>query len=169
MTSFLKDNTIELYSTNNEGKSVLAERFNRTLKQYMWKQFLIQDNQKWFKLLPSVLDYYNNKVHSAMGITPHDATEHPEKIKDLITANNYANENTMSKRQLTPKYSVGDRVRIYRYKKHFEKGYTHRFTEEVFKVSKVLQTAPITYELVDLQGEPILGKFYPNELVLSEF
>jgi len=73
----------------------------------------------------------------------------------------------MRKQQLKPKFSVGNRVRIYRYKTHFEKGFTHKYTEEVFKISKILQTAPTTYELEDLKGEPILGKFYFNELIKS--
>jgi hypothetical protein len=167
--SFLKDNNIKLYSTYNEGKAVVVERFNRTLKQYMWKKFTEQGTQKWFKMLPSVLNYYNNKIHSSIKTTPIEASEHPEKIKELIANNNYENENTMSKRQNKPKFKVGDRVRIYRYKLHFEHGFTHKYTEEIFKISKVLLTSPVTYELVDLHGEPIQGRFYTGELIKTEF
>jgi transposase InsO family protein len=165
----LKENGVELYSTHNEGKAVVVERFNRTLKQYMWKQFMIQGTQKWVKLLPTVLDYYNNKIHSSIGMTPREASKNPDSLKYTIATNNYKNEDNMSKRQLKPKFNVGDRVRIYRYKGHFEKGFTHKYTNEIFKVCKVLKTAPVTYEIVDLSGEPIVGKFYSSELVKSEF
>jgi hypothetical protein len=47
--------------------------------------------------------------------------------------------------------------------------FTHKYTNEIFNVSKVLKTAPVTYEIVDLSDEPIVGKFYSSQLVRSEF
>jgi uncharacterized membrane protein YfhO len=169
MKSFLTEHNIELYSTYNEGKAVVVERFNRTLKQYMWKKFLIQGKQKWVKLLPSVLDYYNNKIHSSIKISPNEASKNPEKIREIINDNNYENEANLTKRQNKPKFKVGDRVRIFKYKYHFEKGYTAKWTSELFKISKVLLTSPTTYEIVDLKGENILGTFYTSQLQKSEF
>ena len=164
MKAFLKDNNIELYHTFNEGKAVVVERFNRTLKQIMWKRFHVQGTQKWVKLLPKVVEYYNNKVHSSIGTTPQNASDHPELIRRAISQTNYENEDNMTKRQLKPKFAVGDHVRMYRYKTHFEKGFTHKYTEEVFKISKIIRSAPTTYEVVDMNNEPILGRFYANEL-----
>ena len=63
-----------------------------------------------------------------------------------------------------PKFSVGDRVRITKKKKTFEKGYTSRWTEEVFTVSQVKHTTPITYNITDYSGEEIQGTFYEHEL-----
>ena len=63
-----------------------------------------------------------------------------------------------------PKFKVGDRVRIPKYKHKFKKGYERNWTSEIFVVDKVLNTNPITYELKDLQGEIIKGSFYENEL-----
>jgi hypothetical protein len=60
----------------------------------------------------------------------------------------------------------GDRVRIYRWKSHFEKGRAENWTREIFVVSKVKKTNPITYELNDLNGEPILGGFYANVVIV---
>ena len=45
---------------------------------------------------------------------------------------------------LTPKMSIGDHVRITKKKKAFEKGYTQRWTEEVFTTSKIKLTIPVT-------------------------
>ena len=60
-----------------------------------------------------------------------------------------------------PKFSIGDRVRISKYKRQvFDKGYTPNWTEEIFVIDKVLPTKPVTYSIVDLMGEAIEGSFY---------
>ena len=62
-------------------------------------------------------------------------------------------------------FSIGDRVRISKYKrKVFDKGYTPNWTEEIFVIDKVLPTKPVTYNIVDLMGEEIKGSFYEQEL-----
>ena len=66
----------------------------------------------------------------------------------------------MTQTRAQPKFSVGDRVRLTKKKKTFEKGYTSRWTEEVFTVSQVKQTTPIMYEITDYSGEEIQGTFY---------
>jgi hypothetical protein len=68
-------------------------------------------------------------------------------------------------RKRTPKYKVGDKVRLSVVKKTFQKGYFPRYTEEVFIVNKLQQTFPITYQIKDLKGEEIKGSFYEAELL----
>ena len=63
-----------------------------------------------------------------------------------------------------PKFRVGDKVRVSKYKSVFSKGYEANFTEEIFKVKRVLRGDPNTYEIEDHEGEPIIGKFYEEEL-----
>ena len=64
-----------------------------------------------------------------------------------------------------PKFSIGDKVRISKYKRQvFDKGYTPNWTEELFIVDKINPTKPITYSIVDLMGEEIKGTFYKQEL-----
>ena len=63
-----------------------------------------------------------------------------------------------------PKFSVGDHIRITKKKTVFEKGFTPRWTEEVFTISKVLYTDPITYKIKDYNDEEIQGTFYEKEL-----
>ena len=60
---------------------------------------------------------------------------------------------------LTPKFSIGDNVPITKKKKIFDKGYTQRWTEEVFKISKIQLTVPVTYKITDYNGEEIQGCF----------
>ena len=66
--------------------------------------------------------------------------------------------------KVTPKFSVGDRVRITKKKNIFEKGYTPKWTEEVFTISSIQYTNPPTYKITDFDGEEIKGTFYEQEL-----
>ena len=59
-------------------------------------------------------------------------------------------------------------VWISRKKDTFEKGFTPNWTEEVFQVSLVKYTNPITYSLEDLKGEPVKGSFYEQELQATD-
>ena len=65
---------------------------------------------------------------------------------------------------MTPKFSIGDRVRIIKKKNTFYKGYTQRWTEDVFKISKIQMTIPVTYKITDYSEEEIQGSFYEQEL-----
>ena len=65
---------------------------------------------------------------------------------------------------LAPTFSIGDHVRITKKNKTFDKGYTQRWTEEVFKISKIQLTIPVTYKITDYNGEEIQGSFYEQEL-----
>ena len=64
----------------------------------------------------------------------------------------------------TRKLKIGDRVRIYAYKSAFTKGYIPRWTKEIFVIDEIMKTNPITYKIKDLNGEPLLGSFYIQEL-----
>ena len=65
---------------------------------------------------------------------------------------------------INSKFSIGDKVRISKKKKTFEKGYTTRWTEEIFTIIKINHTSPVTYKIADLNGEEIDGSFYEPEV-----
>ena len=65
---------------------------------------------------------------------------------------------------MTPTFSIGDNVRMTKKYKTFDKGYTKRWTKEVFKISKIQVTIPVTYKINDYNGEEIQGSFYEQEL-----
>ena len=68
-----------------------------------------------------------------------------------------------------PKFKVGDKVRISKYKRNvFDKGYIPNWTEEVFTINKIQYTNPITYKIKDLRGEDIQGSFYEPELLKAK-
>ena len=141
----------EIYSTHNDGKAVVIERFNRTLKSMMFKIFTERASQNWLHLLPGVLKKYNNKIHNTTKTTPQKASDDPLTIRRIMYKNNFENETKLRRKK--PKFKVGQRVRMFKWKSKFEKGFTAKWTREVFKVKKVNATAPVTYELEDLEGE----------------
>jgi hypothetical protein len=155
---FLADNEIELYQTYNEGKAVVIERFNRTLKEKMWRYFTETNSNKYLDILPKLLSEYNNTIHRTIKMTPIEGSQVKNEHKI-----NYMPKVTKEK----PKFKIGDRVRIYKYKKLFSKGYETNWTEEIFVVSAINNTSPITYKIKDLNGEDIVGSFYKQELNLS--
>ena len=160
----LDKNKITLYSTENEEKSSVCERWNRTIKTQMWKQFTIQGNTMYLDMLPKILKYYNNTKHSSIKMTPIEASK--KKNEGVVYFNLYGDMETLKQK---PKFKIGDTVRISKYKrKVFDKGYTPNWSEEVFTVDKIQYTNPITYKLKDLRGEDIKGSFYELELLEAE-
>ena len=151
---------VELYSTENEEKSCVIERYNRTMKEKMFKYFTANNTRRYVDVLDSMVKLYNNTRHSSIKMTPIEAS----KKKNEAAVRNILTSDAFNTTLETPKFKVGDKVRISVKKSIFEKGYTPRWTEEIFTVSKVQLTDPLTYKITDLNGEEIRGTFYSNEL-----
>ena len=141
-----------MYSTFNEGKSVVAERFIRTLKNKIFKHMTAISKNVYFDVLDDIVNKYNNTVHRTIKMKPID-----------VTNDSYTEYNLESNKR-NPKFKVGDHVRISKYKKFFAKGYVPNWSEEVFIVNKIKNTVPWTYAISDLNGEKIIGSFYEKEL-----
>ena len=71
---FLKINNIEMYSTYNEGKSVVAERFIRTLKNKIFKHMTAVSKNVYFDVIDDIVNKYNNTVHRTIKMKPIDVT-----------------------------------------------------------------------------------------------
>ena len=115
---WLKHNNIEMYSTYNEEKSVVAERFIRTLKSKIFKHMTTISKNVYFDVLNYTVDEYNNTCHRTIKMKPID-------VKDDFFAE--YNEKLNEK---DPKFKVGDHVRISKFKNVFAKGYTPNWSEE---------------------------------------
>ena len=150
--SILKENDIKMYSTFNERKSVVAERFIKTLKSKIYKHMTTIGKNVYIDVLDDIVKKYNSTVHSSIKMKPKDVTD----IKYV----EYSEETNKK----SPKFKVGDNVRISKYKNIFAKGYTPNRSEEVFVVNKVQNTVPWTYLINDLNGEKIKDSFYEKEL-----
>ena len=141
---------VELYSTKNEEKSCVVERLNRTLKEDMWKYFSANNTFKYIDILQTFVDKYNNEFHESIKMTPIEASN--KKNENLVWRNLYGDLKLASD---SPKYAIGDKVRITKKKRQFEKGYTPNWTEEIFTISKIQYTDPITYKIIDYNNEEI--------------
>jgi uncharacterized membrane protein YheB (UPF0754 family) len=62
----LKDNNIRMYSTDSDLKASVVERFNRTLKEKMWRYFTFSGTKKWINVLPQLIKSYNNTYHRSI-------------------------------------------------------------------------------------------------------
>ena len=151
---------VELYSAENEEKSSVVERWIRTMKERMWKYFTDNNTNRYVDVLPDLVKGYNNTRHSSIKMTPVEAG----KKKNELTVWRTLYPDHFERRDINPEFSVGDKVRISKKKKTFEKGYTTRWTEEIFTIVEVKRTSPVTYKIADLNGEEIKGSFYEPEL-----
>ena len=102
--------------------------------------------------LDDIVGEYIDTYHRTIEIKPVDV-----KDNKYIDFNKDINDKDL-------KFKVGDRVRISKYKNLFANGYTPNWSEEVFVVSKIKNTVPWTYIIIDLNGEEITGTFHENEL-----
>ena len=141
-----------MYSALNEGKSVVAERFIRTLKNKSYKHMTATSKNVYYDILDDIFNKYNNTKNNTITMKP----------KDLKDDNNRVYIDEHNKK--SARYNVGDRVRISKFKNIFPKGYTPNWSREIFIVNKINDTAPYTYNLKDLNDEEIIGSFYDREL-----
>ena len=114
-----------MYSRNNEGKSVVAERFIRTLKSKTNKYMTSISKNKYIDKLNVIINKYNNTYHTTSKTKPIDGKD-----------NTYINTDKEINYK-DPKFKVGDYVRISKYKNIFAKGYMPNWSEEVFVVDKI--------------------------------
>ena len=122
-----------MYSIHNEGKSVVAERFIRTLKNKIYKYMTAISKNVYIDKLDDIVDEYNNKYHRTITMKPVDL-----KDNTYIDFEKEVNDKN-------PKFKVGDHVRISKYKNIFAKGYMPNWSQEVFISSKIKNTVPWTY------------------------
>ena len=149
---WLPDNDIVLYSTNNEGKSAVAERFIRALKSKIYKYMTSISKNVYIDKLDDIVNEYNNTYHTTIKMKPIDV-----KNSTYINTDKEINDKD-------PRFKVDDRVRISKYKNIFAKGYTPNWSEDIFVIKRVKNTVPWTYVINDLNGEEIMGTFYEKEL-----
>ena len=162
--SLLNNFNVNHYSTFSDKKATIIERFNRTLKNHMWKWFTANGTYTWVDVLPELITKYNNTVHRTINMRPVDVNINNEK-KVL----SQINKNRVKINKKPPKFQVGDRVRISKYKKVFAKGYLPNWTNEVFSVYSINQTVPITYTLKDDKGNVLKGSFYEQEISKTKY
>jgi hypothetical protein len=159
----LNNFNIKMYHEENEEKSAIIERCNRTLNSKMRIQFEAKNNKKWTDILQDLLDEYNfNYKHSSTGMTPSDVNKSNE---NLVLRTLFKQSDKERKPKIN--FKVGDRVRIKIFKKLLVKNMILTGPENFFK--EILNTQPVTYKIKDLNDEEIIGTFYNEELKKLNF
>ena len=159
MQEFFKDNSVKIYHTNSHLKAVVVERFNRSLRELMMKEFVKNNNTVWYNILPKFIKIDNNRYHSTIEMKPIQVNKNNEKY---IKENIY----TYNKRSKIPRYEINDLVRISLKRRDvFDKPSSNiRWSEELFKVHSINRSNVITYKIRDMNDEIIEGIFYEKEL-----
>ena len=154
---WLSDNDIIMYWTYNEGKSVAAERFIRTLKNTLDKHMTATSKNVYCDVLDDVVNKYVNTKHNTFKMKPIDVKNNNKRVK--IDEHN----------EKDSRFKVGDRVRISKFKNVFAKRDTPNWSTKIFIVDKINDTGPYTYNLKDLNDEEIIGSFYDRELQKTKY
>ena len=139
-----------MYSTHNEGKSIIAERFIKTLNAEIHKKMTANDSKSYLPYLNKIVDQQNNTYHYSINKIP-------------INANYSALTERTETNSKASQFKVNDRVRITKYKIIFSKGYTENWSREIFISNSVLKYNPWTYKIKNLKGEKMIGSFYEKE------
>ena len=140
-----------MYSTQNEGMSLVGERFVRTLKNKIYKHMTAISKNVYFDVLNDIFEEYKKTYYRTTKMKPIDV-----KNDSFAEYNKESNEED-------PKFKVGDNVRFSKYNNIFAKEYALNWSDDIFVVKKKI-TVPWTYVIIDLNGEEIAGSFYEKEL-----
>ena len=137
-----------MYSTHNEGKSVVAKRFFKTLKNRIYKHITSMSKSVYIDKLDDIVNECNNTYHRTIKMKPIDVEDetHIDSIEEVNDKD--------------PTFKIGDHLRIPKYKNIFAREYTPNWSEEGFVIKKVQNTVPWTYVINDLNGEQIIETFY---------
>ena len=155
---FLRDNNIDFFTVNSGLKASVVERFNRSFKGKMYKYFTAKNTLTYIDVLPQLVSSYNNTYHRSIKMKPTQVAKSNEaKVWETLYGDDVH-------KPVRYKFAVGDRVRISKAKRLFEKSYLPNFTEELFTVYKRMARQVPVYKLKDDAGEILDGTFYETEL-----
>ena len=166
--SLFRRRNIELFSIKSAYKAAVVERFNRTLKDRLWRYFTANITLTWARngALSDAVYAYNRSVHRTLKRRPIDIASGAVSVdtaRDDQANNNNNNRSGSGKRYYD--IHVGDTVRLSKVKGVFARGYLPQWTEEYFRVASIDQRhIPTTYQLRDSAGELVEGSFYRQEI-----
>ena len=154
-----KQHGIDFFVSNNDDiKASIIERFNRTIKDRIYRYLTKHNTKRYLDALPAFVKSYNNSYHRSIKRTPMqvNSTNQEDVWRTLYLVPVKEEKSYMKE---------GDRVRISKVKKTFEKGYLPNWTMELFTISRIFsKTKPQTYKLKDDNGDELEGSFYMQEL-----
>ena len=155
MLKYFEDSNASVYYTNSHLKAVNIERFNRSLRELMIKEFVKNNSTIWYNILPKLIKTYKNRYHSTIKMKPIDINKNNERY---IKHNIY----TYNKTNKIPKCRINDLVRISLKRRDlFDKPSGNiKWSEELFKIYDIDISDINKYKLKDMNDEIIEGLFY---------
>ena len=159
---------IKLIFTYNETKAAHVERAQRSFQNILYRILEEYQTLNFLPYLDDALNIYNNRKNRITGFSPNQAYKKKYESSVLNNLVKKYQENISVKK--TPKFKEGDFVRVRELRNKFARGYHPYFSEEIFKIKKVLLNLPQPrYVLLNFSGEEeIKGTFYEKELTLTE-
>ena len=146
--------------TKTKWKASMAERAIRTIKDRLQKYFAKNKNHIWIDVVDQIVKNYNATPHSSHGIPPQDVAD---ENRDDVYKKLYPNKHLTT----VCKFSKGDKVRILKEKTEFEKGYTQKWSDEIYKIKNVRQSSGVCwYKIEDHSGLELKGIWYYYQLNL---
>lgn len=150
---------ISHYSVFSKNKAALVERFNRTIRGRITRYFTHTGKKVWYNVLNDIILAYNKSPHRGIGnMKPINIT----KDNEIELWNS---QESKKGKYVTSTISLGDYVRVSKESGPFNKNFTQNWGEEVFRVASINNQAdPVMYNIQDIDGNMIDGKFYKQEL-----
>jgi hypothetical protein len=159
---YLEKLGIETYFTNTHIKASIVERFNRTLKNKLWRYLTFKKSKTYIKDIQKLVDSYNNSYHSSIKTTPAKASKKNEdKTFEIL----YGDENDQL---VNIEFEKGSYVRIAKTKEIFSKGYTENWDKEIYIIDKIFPRIPPIYKIISINGSAIDRSFYGKELQFAK-
>ena len=146
---------------NPDVKCSVVERAHRTIRDRLYKYFTYKNTYRYIDVLLKFIRAYNDTIHSATGIAPSRVTD-----SDVLAMWNGMEARRRGVRFAKAKFCVEQHVRISKDKIKFAKSAEQNFSTDIFRIATVIERhPPPLYELEDLNGTPIEGQFYQEELI----
>jgi transposase-like protein len=149
------------FATGSDLKASVVERFNRTLKERMWRYFTAHNTNRYTDIVQDLVNGYNHSYHKTIRMKPSEVSS---ENSFQVFKNMYGLFPLRRKKKMTFKFLVGDLVRISKLRGVFDKKYEQGFSSELFTVTECLPRIPPVYKLKDYDGDLIEGSFYEKEL-----
>ncbi len=162
---YCKDNNINYYLPSRSAHATTVERAIRSLKGLIGKYMTSSGSLTFHHVLPQIVETYNTRPHRMVGdFSPRDIEADPRKLEIVKEINEEKWSKIPPKK---PQFQEQQLVRINKYEGSFHRAYQKHFSQELFKVYRVLTHMPIPlYMLVSLDDKEVIrGNFAGNELV----